>query len=229
MIVQKYNYYWAYKYVCKSDKDVLLSAGHENLIVIGSPKTNKCVRTYCDKMRKRRSEDTHGNESQASTSKAAKGKVHRLSNPDVAKFMVENNIKKVNELLAAGKERQVAGNDDLASFCLSRDLKKLEQVIENTWRMETAGEDIAREKTPRIEILRAASEGECVNGCNGQWYDCAFEVLTNNRIHPVIFAAAIRELIEKGQGKFRNLMIIGPANCGKTFLLAPLHGRNQFS
>ena len=88
--------------------------------------------------------------------------------------------------------------------------------------METAGEDIAREITPRIEILRAASEGECVNGCNGQWYDCAFEVLTNNHIHPVIFAAAIRELIEKGRGKFRNLMIIGPANCGKTFLLAPL-------
>ena len=83
------NYYWAYKYVCKSDKDVLLSAGHENLIDIGSPKTNKCVRTYRDKMRKRRSEDTHRNESQASTSKAAKGKVRRLSKLDVAKFMVE--------------------------------------------------------------------------------------------------------------------------------------------
>ena len=35
------NYYWAYKYVCKSDKDVLLSAGHENLNDIGSPKNQQ--------------------------------------------------------------------------------------------------------------------------------------------------------------------------------------------
>ena len=40
----------------------------------------------------------------------------------------------------------------------------------------------------------------------------------------VAFAAAMRELLTKGRGKFRNILIVGvgPANCGKTFLLSPL-------
>ena len=38
-----------------------------------------------------------------------------------------------------------------------------------------------------------------------------------------MFACALRELLEKGQGKYRNLMLVGPANCGKTFLLNPLN------
>ena len=36
------------------------------------------------------------------------------------------------------------------------------------------------------------------------------------------FAAAVRDLLEKGRGKFRNIMIVGPANCAKTFILAPI-------
>ena len=38
-----------------------------------------------------------------------------------------------------------------------------------------------------------------------------------------MFAAAIRELLEKGRGKYRNVMIVGPADCGKTFILNPLN------
>ena len=30
------------------------------------------------------------------------------------------------------------------------------------------------------------------------------------------------ELLEKGRGKYRNIFLKGPANCGKTFLLNPL-------
>ena len=54
------------------------------------------------------------------------------------------------------------------------------------------------------------------------WLQCACEVITNNNIHLYIFAASLRDLTEHGRGKFRNLKIIGPANCGKTFLLAAL-------
>ena len=38
----------------------------------------------------------------------------------------------------------------------------------------------------------------------------------------VAFAAAMRELLTKGRGKFWIILIVGPANCGKTFLLSPL-------
>ena len=33
----------------------------------------------------------------------------------------------------------------------------------------------------------------------------------------------MKELLLKGRGKYRNLMLTGPANCGKTFLLNPLN------
>ena len=51
---------------------------------------------------------------------------------------------------------------------------------------------------------------------------CGYEVIINNNIHPYVFAAALQDLTERGRGKIRNIMIIGPPNCGKTFLLAPL-------
>ena len=47
-------------------------------------------------------------------------------------------------------------------------------------------------------------------------------VLTNNCIHPVVFAEALRDLLEKGRGMFRKVLIVGPANWVKTFLLTPL-------
>ena len=61
-----------------------------------------------------------------------------------------------------------------------------------------------------------------MEGCGDAWLECATQVLTQNRVHPVIFAEAIRELLLKGRGKFRNIMIVGPANCAKTFMLQPL-------
>ena len=65
-------------------------------------------------------------------------------------------------------------------------------------------------------------EKECVDGCGGFWLECSIQVLQQNKVHPVIFAEAMRELLVKACGKYRNIMIVGPANCGKTFLLRPL-------
>ena len=73
-----------------------------------------------------------------------------------------------------------------------------------------------------MNILAEAKSGECIEGCGGVWFDCAMEVLRNNNIHPVVFAVALRELLQNGRGKFRNIMLVGPANCGKTSLLRPL-------
>ena len=62
----------------------------------------------------------------------------------------------------------------------------------------------------------------CVENCNGDWLACALEVLNKNNVAVQSFAKSVRELLKRGRGKYRNLMIIGPANCGKTFLLNPL-------
>ena len=58
--------------------------------------------------------------------------------------------------------------------------------------------------------------------CEGQWIKCALELLEKNRIERKEFSCAIMDLLEKGRGKGRNVLLTGPANCGKTFLLNPL-------
>ena len=54
------------------------------------------------------------------------------------------------------------------------------------------------------------------------WITCAREVLQNNGIHPVLFASAVKELLTRGRGKFRNLLLVGRTCTGKTFLFDSL-------
>ena len=87
--------------------------------------------------------------------------------------------------------------------------------------MSSAQEKLNRSEKSRIEILEA-TQGECVSGCDRQWHSCALEVLEKNGICKQAFTNSIKELLEKGRSKFRNLMICGPANSAKTFILNPL-------
>ena len=47
-------------------------------------------------------------------------------------------------------------------------------------------------------------------------------ILRHNKINACVFAEAIRTLLELGRGKNCNILLVGSANCGKTFLLNPL-------
>ena len=51
---------------------------------------------------------------------------------------------------------------------------------------------------------------------------CAVEVVRQNGIEVSAFATAVYDLLRLGRGKFRNIFVHGPANCGKSFLLHPL-------
>ena len=73
-----------------------------------------------------------------------------------------------------------------------------------------------------MEKLNAFSNTECIEGCNKKWLKCAKQVLHWNSINPCVFAAAIRELLQKGRNKKLNIFLIGPSNCGKNFLLQRL-------
>ena len=50
----------------------------------------------------------------------------------------------------------------------------------------------------------------------------AKDVLANNSIPLKVFSDAVKDLLNHGRGKYKNIMIVGPANCAKTFLLNPL-------
>ena len=81
--------------------------------------------------------------------------------------------------------------------------------------MQDAAEKLVREKKARLDIIREQMGKGCTTGCNKDWLKCALEVLKQNNQHPYVYAAAIRDLVVNGRGKFRNIMIIGPANSGK--------------
>ena len=51
----------------------------------------------------------------------------------------------------------------------------------------------------------------------------AENLIHRNGIDLLVFATACRTLLEKGRGKYRNILLTGPANCGKTFILNPLN------
>ena len=88
--------------------------------------------------------------------------------------------------------------------------------------MDAVVEKVAPSNAARIEIIRENIQAECVENCYGVWLRIAEQVLRNKQLHPVVFAEALRNLITKGWGKHRNVMVIGPANCGKTCLFCPM-------
>ena len=72
-----------------------------------------------------------------------------------------------------------------------------------------------------MELLYECLAEECSDGCNHEWITCAKDALIRNSISVVKFARSIVESLEKGRGKYRNVMFVGPTNCGRTFLLNP--------
>ena len=109
-----------------------------------------------------------------------------------------------------------------ANYVLSRDTKSLNDVIKQTWKMKEASSDLKRQQASRMELIRKAADTECLQDCDGAWLKCAQEVLINYKVHPILFAAAMIDLLQFGRGKHSNIIIVGPPNCGKTFLLRPL-------
>ena len=99
------------------------------------------------------------------------------------------------------------------------------EVLETAWEMEGAQKTLERQQNKsRIEVLEEARVRECVKRCNGQWLSCAPEVLQHNGVEEGYFAGCVYELLEKGHGKYRNIMIVSAASsCGKRLLLNPLN------
>ena len=71
-----------------------------------------------------------------------------------------------------------------------------------------------------MDVLEEHSHKECV--CLGEWLRSANKVLNLNDISKREFAGAIQTALEKGKRKKQNVMLKGPTNYGKSFLLNPL-------
>ena len=219
-----HNYYIAaYKYVCKEDSNVFHSTGHPDLSDMSSPQTKKSTEAYRLSRKRANNNSAKQNTQPSSTASCSKPKsARRLSNLEVSEFVLKNSVKRDTEIFALAKVRKDEGQTDLANFLLSKSSKALNELIDNTWKMENASHNLHRESLSRIDIIRNKLTEECVANCNKIWLKCALEVLSNNNLHPYVYADAIRRSLSLGRGKHRNILIIGPANCAKTFIIKPL-------
>ena len=192
------NYYSAWKYATKQDKEYVHSSNHPDL------STNKTTKATGNK-------------------KKGKSKSKRLSVYDVSQLAVKKGIKTRLGLLALANEQKKEGKVDLAQFIANRGPKVVAEALSVGWELEEAEAKMARQRLSRLEILERCLEEQCSEGCEGEWLTMAESVLANNGVTCVSFASAVKELLDKGRGKYKNIMITGPANCGKTFLLNPLN------
>jgi hypothetical protein len=200
------NYYQAWLYCTKCDDNAILSIGHPDLT--NPPRTNVASG-------KKRAKSANAGE------QPPESKQPRLDALQFSELILRNNIKTETELMSFAHAQKVEGKTDVCLYLLNNKLK-CSSIITTTWAMEEASKTLERKKKSRWEILQQFSKGECVTGCHGQWKQYATETLQHNHIHVEYFADKVRDCLVKGRGKKRNILIVGPANCGKTFLIKPL-------
>ena len=94
--------------------------------------------------------------------------------------------------------------------------------MQTCWEMVDAVENETRESQSRLQILEEARKKKCVSGCDGEWKRLASQTLERNNCSKNEFRDAVKNALSKGRGTGRNILITGPANCGKTFMLKPL-------
>ena len=148
----------------------------------GSPNTKHCHEMY-----------TRRTSEASSSSKVSNTKSKLLSNLDVSDFIVQNKIKTQTQLLATANIQKEEGKRDFASFVFSPTSKSLNELISQTWKMQNAQITLERQTKCWMDIIQEVSLGSCAEGCNGSWLKYAEEVLTNNKLHPVVFGTAVSE------------------------------------
>lgn len=205
----RHDYYLsAYRYVNKEDENVAHSKDHPNLSEAKSPSTKKSIAAN-----KRKSSDK-SNPCQAK-------KRLRLTNQEAAMFIRKNNIHTYTELLAVAEERRKEELKDISDFIFNRQENFLRELISKSWQMAEAATKLKISNRDRLDVLNNYADQEpCI--CEGEWLAMAKEVLSLNGISERVFASAIYANLQFGRGKYRNIIIVGPTNCAKTFILKPL-------
>ena len=210
------NYYSAWRYTTKEESSSLQSTNHPDLRNVGPPITTNASCALRERRLGEGDEDT-------SNKKGKQKRSLSIFDVHVSQIAVERGIKTRLELVALASRQEREGKTHLAQFIANRGSKAVEEALSIGWEMENAESDLARSKLSRVEIVYRELENPCVDGCQGKWLEMAEQVLQRNGISRDEFSQAVRNLLQQGRGKYRNVSLKVPANCGKTFLLNPLN------
>ena len=110
----------------------------------------------------------------------------------------------------------------LQNLLLTVAQKIVNQAIQTANELSEAQRRLERSKKTRIELLEESASSPCVEDCHGQWMSAATHILESNGISAERFSSAVYNALKRGGGKYRNVYLFGPANCGKIFLVSPL-------
>ena len=215
------NYYSAFTYVKKYDSYYVTSENHPTLD--DKPRTTNATTA------KRSLKLEEGvNESTKTNKKQKVFKNPRLTLENVGDIVKSNNITTLKQLQKLAKTQEKEGKKDLQNFMYKHpNTKPLSDLIKIVWDIEGAEDEITRQEKSRLQLLQEAKVKPCDvdsegNACNGTWLPSAIEILEKNNIDRKEFSTLVLENLKHGRGKGRNLMIVGPTNCGKSFIFMPL-------
>ena len=147
----------------------------------------------------------------------------RLSIFDVCQLVQAKSITSRLQLVSFAAAQVREGKTSLAEFIANRGNKVVDEAIQLAKEFTEAEARYIRSKKSRIEVLEDELGGECTGSdCEGRWLNAAEEILQRNGIEKESFCNVVYNALKEGRGKYRNVFIHGPANCGKSFILSPL-------
>ena len=137
----------------------------------------------------------------------------RLSMFEFSQIIVEKGLKNRTDATFSrfSMDAKKEGKTDLAEFIITCGVKTVNEAIATAWEMEGTKSIKLRMAKSRLQILDEAANESCKCQPVLQWKELAVQLLKNNGIAPESFAKAMKELLLKGWGKYRNIMLTGPA------------------
>ncbi|MEE8288754.1 MAG: hypothetical protein V3R25_04995 [Nitrosomonadaceae bacterium] len=230
------SYHKAHEYVSKQDMHYRTSPGHPP--IDNAPPTANAIAT------KRRLAFERAEAAAAGENPAKKAKRETLHAKDMFGILIPNKIRNQKQLARLAKVQQRQGNNDLVDWIASHPSQKYRQdVIDSAWLVEDAEEIAEREEKPLLELLQEALRQDCRTDvesgvvCDGAWLAAALEIIEKNPgaiqenacasyngkvFSAKTFSQMILNALRYGRSKGHNVMLIGPSDTGKSFLLAPL-------
>ena len=206
------NYYDAYSYCVKEDNEVFLSPGHPS--VDEMPRTTAATSTRINAaIEHRRGSQNEGKK---------KKRRRMLTVYEVTHIIRANNLYTRLALMAFAAAQEREGKTDLAQFIANRGSRVVNEALAIAEELKDAEEKQARLSKTRIELLQDQLQNDCVVGCNKRWLNAALQILERNEIDVSSYANALYRALHLGRGKYTNVYIYGPANSGKSFMIAPL-------
>lgn len=205
------DYFSAWTYVTKSDPDYLQNLNH-GIMTAGPPSTFQATQA-------RRQSTNITN----SIPRQRCHKTRKMTNMDFSKLVVDNNCHTLLEVQALAKQYEDDGRFDLKEFIINRSKpEKISDLLNMIWGINDAPAKLFRSRKSRIELLNENLTSECTCIQQWEWKELAVATLHRNSISPEEYSSSLIRLLTLGRGKHRNILHVGPSNCGKSFLLQPL-------